>query len=215
MIEKCKKVLNVMRCLRGVDWGANRSALKTIYISLIRSVFDYGCVVYRSASKTLLTKLDVIQHKALRLCCGAMKSTPVNAMQVEMGEMPLHIRRDQLALVYWANLRGQKEGHISQPVLMHCQEKDKPGRSFGWVVPQKAEALGLQALTLCPAVTLSVIPPWLLQKPVIDLTLLELKNQGEFSRRSVEYHIREQYKDKLVIFTDASKAPDGKVGVHL
>lgn len=63
MIGKCKKVLNVMRCLCGVDWGANR----TIYFSLIRSVFDYGCVAYRSAAKFHLSKLDVIQHKALRL----------------------------------------------------------------------------------------------------------------------------------------------------
>lgn len=81
------------------------------------------------------------------------------------------------------------------------------------MVPQKAETLGLQALTLCPAVTFPVIPPWLLKKPVIDLALLELKNQEEFSKETVEYHIRAQYKDKLVFFTDASKAPDGKVGV--
>lgn len=32
MINKCKKVLNVMRCLVGTEWGADRSALKAIYI---------------------------------------------------------------------------------------------------------------------------------------------------------------------------------------
>ncbi len=31
----------------------------------------------QSASKTLPKKLDVIQCKALRLCCGAMRTTPV------------------------------------------------------------------------------------------------------------------------------------------
>lgn len=36
MVGKCKKVLNVMRCLRGVEWGATRSAMQTIYIGLIR-----------------------------------------------------------------------------------------------------------------------------------------------------------------------------------
>ena len=138
MVEKCKKVLNVMRCLRGVDWGANRPAMRTVYIRLIRSVFDYGCVAYRSAAKSLLVTLDVIQHKALRLCCGAMKTTPVNAIQVQMGEMPLHIRRDQLTLVYWANLRGHKEDHISRPSLLQCQERGKSqGRNFGWIIDQK------------------------------------------------------------------------------
>ncbi len=65
--------------------------MKSIYIALIRSVLDYGSIVYDSAAKTLL-KFDVIQAQALRLCCGAFKTTPVSALQVEVGEMPLQIR---------------------------------------------------------------------------------------------------------------------------
>ncbi len=44
-VYKCKKVLNVMRCLAGLEWGASFSALKYIYIALIRSKLDYGCTV--------------------------------------------------------------------------------------------------------------------------------------------------------------------------
>lgn len=40
----------------------------------------------------------MIQSQALRLCCGAFKTTPVAALQVEMNEMPLDIRRNQIAL---------------------------------------------------------------------------------------------------------------------
>ena len=65
--DKCKKVINVMRCLSGRDWGASCSALKTIYVAMIRSVFDYGCIVYGSAAVCLLRKQDVIQAKALRV----------------------------------------------------------------------------------------------------------------------------------------------------
>jgi len=36
-----------------IDWGA--TALKTIYTGLMRSVFDYGCIAYGSASKTKQT----------------------------------------------------------------------------------------------------------------------------------------------------------------
>ena len=49
-----------MRCVAGKDWGACRSTLKAMYTSLIRSVFDFGCVAYSSASKSLLGKLDSI-----------------------------------------------------------------------------------------------------------------------------------------------------------
>ncbi len=40
--DKCKKVSYIMRCLTGTVWGADRVALKNIYIALIRSVLDNG-----------------------------------------------------------------------------------------------------------------------------------------------------------------------------
>lgn len=80
VVDKCKRILNVLRCLRGKEWGANRTSLKTLYIGLIRAVIDYGSIVYQSASKVVLKKLDTIHYEALRLCCGAMKTTPVSAL---------------------------------------------------------------------------------------------------------------------------------------
>jgi len=41
---------------------------------LIRSVIDYGSIAYNSASDRAKHRLDVIQHKALRLACGAFCS---------------------------------------------------------------------------------------------------------------------------------------------
>ncbi len=54
MEDKCKKVINAMRCLTGREWGASRSSLKGIYVALIKSVLDYGSIVVGSAAKSLL-----------------------------------------------------------------------------------------------------------------------------------------------------------------
>lgn len=59
-VNKCKKVLNVMRCVVGTEWGADRSAPRAVYVDLISLVLDYGSVAYMSESKTLLRKLDVL-----------------------------------------------------------------------------------------------------------------------------------------------------------
>lgn len=56
MEEKCKKVINVLRCLRGREWGARRLSLKRIYVALIRSVLGYGTVVFGSAATSQLKK---------------------------------------------------------------------------------------------------------------------------------------------------------------
>lgn len=84
MVDKCKRGINVLKCLSGYNWGASGASLKMIYVALIRSIFDYGCIVYNSVAKTLLADLDKMQTKALRLCCGAFRTSPVASMQVEV-----------------------------------------------------------------------------------------------------------------------------------
>lgn len=59
--------------MRGRDWGASTQSLYRIYVALIRSVLDYGSVVYGSAAKSNLITLEVIQAQALRICSGAFK----------------------------------------------------------------------------------------------------------------------------------------------
>lgn len=54
-------------------------------LSLIRSTLDYGCTVYGSAAKSVLTELDRVQMRALRICLGAIRTSPVRALQVEAG----------------------------------------------------------------------------------------------------------------------------------
>lgn len=94
---KCERTLNILRCLAGVWWGAHPFSLKLLYNSLIRSVIDYGSFFLESCSVVGLKKLDSIQSKALRIISGAMKSSPINALQVECVEPPLRLRRQLLS----------------------------------------------------------------------------------------------------------------------
>jgi len=98
------------------------NSLKHIYIALIRSTFDYACITFSSAAKSHLQKLDLVQTQALRLCSGAFKTSSIQALQVKVGEMPLSLRRLQLAMVYWVNLQGHKQDHPTKPVLNACWE---------------------------------------------------------------------------------------------
>lgn len=61
-----------------------------------------------------------MQYQALRLCTGAFKTTPTEALQVEMGEMTLAMRGTQLSLSYWVSLQGHSQE----------KEKEKDGKKF-------------------------------------------------------------------------------------
>lgn len=93
IFKKAELGLNIMKSLAGVKWGADPKILKLLYISTVRSHFDYGCMFYRNANNSLLRKLDVLQNKALRIITGAMMSSPINSLEVEAGIVPLFIRR--------------------------------------------------------------------------------------------------------------------------
>lgn len=94
--SKCERLLNILRCLSGVWWGAHPFSLRLLYNALIRSNLDYGTYFLEPCNATGLYKLNSIQYKALRIVLGAMKSSPINAMQVECGEPPLEFRRQYL-----------------------------------------------------------------------------------------------------------------------
>ena len=109
VITRCNKRLNLLRALTGTDWGASKKTLIMLYRSLIRSIIDYGSIAYDSASESSKRLLDQIQSKALRICCGAMIMTPVSALQVECGEMPLGLRRRELQLQYAVKIRSNRD----------------------------------------------------------------------------------------------------------
>ena len=76
--------------------------LQIVYRSLIRSILDYGAIDLDSMSETNKKKFEKIQAQALRICSGALRGTANAALQVDMGEPPLQLRRLQQQLKYAA-----------------------------------------------------------------------------------------------------------------
>lgn len=95
--SKALKGINLLRHLAGSFWGSDPKVMSMLYKSIVRSHFDYSSLAYMNASSTLLRKLDVIQNMGLRLICGAMRTTPINSLEVETCIPPLILRRLLLA----------------------------------------------------------------------------------------------------------------------
>ena len=72
---RCQKSLNILKVLSRTEWGADQTTLLKLYRSLVRSKLDYGCIVYGSASKVALAKLDPVHNQGLRLSLGAFRSS--------------------------------------------------------------------------------------------------------------------------------------------
>ena len=119
--DRCNKRLNLMRVMSGARWGASKGVLLIVYKALIRSLIDYGCIAYDTASDTVKAKLNVIQAKAMRICCGAMVGSPTSAVQVECGQPPLALRRLRMAVDYAVKVKSSPD-HPAASTLVDSWE---------------------------------------------------------------------------------------------
>ena len=115
--EKCLKSLNLIKVVANTKWGADRDSLLQLYRALIRSKLDYGCVVYGSARPSYLESLEPVANKALRLCLGAFRTSPIDSLQVEANEPSLTLRREQLSLQYATKLQANPKNPAHSAVF--------------------------------------------------------------------------------------------------
>jgi ribonuclease HI len=97
LVTKCERNLNPLRAVSRVWWGCHPATMKMFFDCWIRSQWDYASFIFHSLPNYLETRIEVVLNKGLRLIVGAMRSTPINSLQVECGEMPFSIRRQYLS----------------------------------------------------------------------------------------------------------------------
>lgn len=219
IVSKCEKNINILRCVSGVWWGAHPSCLKLLYNALIRSVLDYGTFLLEPGSAAGLKKLNGVQSKALRIICGAMKSSPINALQVECVEPPLHLRRQFLSdryLFRCAGLSNHQLWSILPRLLVQVNSSNYWTHKNPPCLIKSYERL--QSI-LAPTVKSTTLPIYHYEYNSLTLVPSVFSNIGiykydvEHNRQFLSF-IGTAAHDAQHIFTDASKlSPNGCVGV--
>ena len=116
VLGKCHKRMNLLRLLCGTSWGGSKISLLTIYRTMIRPVIEYGFEAYLFSSQYVLDTMQKIQNTALRICCGAMPSTPKIALQHSCNELPVRLRHLYACLQYRNHLLST-EHHPCAPLV--------------------------------------------------------------------------------------------------
>lgn len=212
VVNKCEKSVNLLRSLAGVWWGAHPSSLKLVYNAIIRSILDYGTGLC-PLSKQIQHKLNLIQSKSLRIIAGAMKSTPINALQVECGDPPLHLRRQYLCDRFFFKIT-QYEFHPLHTKVMALHNLIEIGNSAYWrnkSVPQIVIAYRKFINLTCNAVKVSCHPLFeydyevLTFSPTVHLNI-GISKVTTFPEAKLNKFIEDNGSNAEIFFTDASKA---------
>jgi ribonuclease HI len=136
-------------------------------------------------------------------------STPINALQVDTGEMPLQLRRDHLCLKYRASIQTLNN-HPTLEVLddtwHNYYNYKKKYHTFALCTNQFDFDFDIAKDFVLP------IPPWHLKNPTIlyDLTRsFTKKDSPEFIRSTALSFINDNLLADLHIYTDGSKTDTG------
>ena len=175
---RAQKALNLIKVVAARGWGADRLAKLTLYRALVRSKLDYGSMVYGSARPSYLKMIEPVQNQGLRLCLNAFRTTPIGSLHVEANELPLDLRRLQLAMQYavklYANPRNPAHDIVSRPQFEQ-EFANMPSTipTFGIRMKPHVQAAGINTLLIAEQ-TVSNTPKWRWSIPNIDLSLTAL-----------------------------------------
>ena len=99
--QKCARRINILRCIAGKDWGADRTTLFQLYTSLIRPILDYNAFLFDNIASQKIDSLQIIQNNALRIITGAHRTTNVYNLHIEANIPTLERRRKLLLLRFY------------------------------------------------------------------------------------------------------------------
>ena len=214
----CQKSLNLLRVVGHTDWGADRTILLRLYRALVRSKLDYGCIVYGSARKSYIQKLDTIHHQGLRISLGAFRTSPVISLYVEAGEPSLKMRRLKLSFNYVLKVKSLPE-HPAYDCVMDPQYIFKYVKNPTAIAPlgvrmkEVLKSANIDFKDVCDDFPFTTTAPWTFAFPNIRFDLSQYKKDTTspalYSQRFLE--LCSEYPEYSKLYTDGSKA-GGRLG---
>ena len=102
IITKCRKRVNILRCLATKSWGCSLETQRKLYTQYIRSALEYASTSFHGwISDTHMKRLQRIQNAAMRAIAGLAKTCPVDFLHLETGLEPLKLRFEKNDDIIW------------------------------------------------------------------------------------------------------------------
>jgi hypothetical protein len=112
--------------LLSLKYKFSRRVLETLYVAYVRSVLEYGDVVYDNCFDYLKIQLEDLQIKALRCITGLTRSCSRHLIYIESGFVPLEERRRRHKLIMFYKIVNQMAPTYLTDILPRTVEHRNP-----------------------------------------------------------------------------------------
>lgn len=215
MCGKAARGINIMRFLCRTWWGASPYTLLTLYKAIVRPHLEYGSQVLGKCSKSLYSQLDKLQYQAIRIALGYMKSTPINILLSDSGEIPLNERRLYLALRTVAKVASYDNPVFNNLSDLHTSFRRDPQFWPFNKLPPILEAFHMLRPHLANIFYSYNLPCFLFDFDTIiqpiNLHVFNLSKHQD-NNTAFTHSINTNFPDHFLIYTDGSKDEQGRTG---
>lgn len=215
LIQRCSRRLNILKCIAGREWGADRCTLLHLYTSLIRPILDYNAFLFDGISSSHISRLEAIQNSALRIATGALRTTPTVNLNTDTNIPPLARRRSYLLLRFYARAVSRPThptyhtlSHLPTNRTLTAAQTRNPTISI-----RIKRALEHFHITLPPISPVPSLTPFWTHRPIyISLLFSSPKsNIAPIDINTMFLEYKDRHQDFSFIYTDGSRA-NGRSG---
>lgn len=150
--------LSTLKALASGTYPIKRGVLLKFYRIFIRSVVDFH-LPFLVGSKVPLHSVQVAVNDCLRVVTGCLVSTPVQALWVEAGEMPIHLRAQELLVALCLRAIGRGKNDLVAAILAdYCllgplarNELGSAGRGMAFILASDISRFPAPSVTTPPS----------------------------------------------------------------
>ena len=212
-IEKVKNksipIINLLKTLASSKCKTDATILLNVYKALLLPKLEYGSQAYFSAPAYILQPLNVIHNQCLRICLGALRTTPLESLYVESNIMSLEARRQLANIKYFFRVsRIDKQNRNPNIVDIQRPSSGSNINTFSFRVKEtlkEYQAENLDILNLRPL----PIPPWIIPEIDVCLKICERSKNNHTSEELKQIFYEHKHVSKISMYTDGSKSKRG------
>ncbi|KAH3892495.1 hypothetical protein DPMN_016613 [Dreissena polymorpha] len=120
--RKANGALKIIREDKGIASLVSTKKLTTIYQSMVRSIVEYGAIVWQGAKNK--TALDAVQRKGLSLCLNLPQNAGREAIEEATGILPIDLRLEEIAIREVAKIKAKRITHPMKQKLEELLQND-------------------------------------------------------------------------------------------
>ena len=119
-----------MKRLASTQWGADKATLRQMYLGYVRSAMEYNLALQNICSNSNQDKLNKVQNEAVRFISGGMRSTPIEACEIDANIEPLSMRREAAALEMVERYKRSDENNPNRIIVEMWKGRDRIKKKY-------------------------------------------------------------------------------------